>query len=187
MINYKKTIIGVLFFMLVFTAALMAQTNLERVTETVTPKFALGIGYPYASYKYNITEHTSMEVRGSYDQDNIQIYGLRGYYYYVKVSEQLPWERFESGGEKVGIIPRLIRPFVGLETDYVYFDTDDITGSGMVAYAFTGVEIELVRRLTLVCDMGVAYIKLQRFRSDADVEGVEYMANIGFNFYIFGI
>ena len=74
----------------------------------------------------------------------------------------------------------------GGEGDYVRFDTDDISGKGYVVYLFAGGEHFLTRRLTVSLDIGPAFIGLEGESSRVSVDGIEYVVNVGVNFYFRG-
>lgn len=74
--------------------------------------------------------------------------------------------------------------FIGGEGNYVSFDTNDVTGRGWIGYGFVGGECFLTERLSFNVDIGPAFISLEEDVFHLSVDGVEWIFNLGVNFYL---
>jgi len=131
-------------------------------SDDLTHRIGLGLGNPYVSLKYGISRKWSAELRGAFGS-GITVIGGRSYY---------NWNP-----ERRTVI------YCGVEMDYVTFDTEGISGSGYVGYAFVGGEHFITKRLTFTLDIGPAFIVLKENKFKLNVQGIEYVFNLGINFY----
>ncbi len=154
--NMKKkiTIFQIVFLLSIFSAGAHAGEFVD--------KLSFGIGYPYLGIKCDLTEEISVEARGAFDK-GVQIYGARGYYNFNPSSQLIP--------------------FAGLELDYVLFNSDDIEGSGFIAYPFLGGEYYLANNISLIMDFGPAFINLEEDEFELTVDGFEWVVNFGVYYY----
>ena len=131
--------------------------------DDLSHKLGIGLGYPYLSVKYGINSRWSGELRGAFGS-GIVVAGGRVYY--------------NLNPEKRAVI------YYGLEMDYVSFNTDDISGNGYLGLIFVGGEYFINKNLTVCMDIGPVYTKLADSEySDVSVSGIDWVVNIGINFY----
>ncbi len=133
--------------------------------ESIFSGFSLGFGYPYISLKYDINSQFDVETRYAFSE-NINIYGLRGYYSFLNE----------------GISQNSVNFFSGLELDYTTFD-DNISGGGIIAYPFIGGEYFFIDSFSLMMDFGPAFISLEEDEYNLTVDGFEWVVNMGMFFY----
>jgi hypothetical protein len=130
--------------------------------DDLNKRIGIGLGNPYISLKYGLSSKLSIEARGAFGS-GISVYGARFYYNFN------PKDR--------SVI------FIGGEGDFVSFDKEDISGTGYVVYAFVGGEYFITKRFTFNLDIGPAFIGLEEDELNLSVEGIEYVFNLGINFY----
>ena len=122
---------------------------------------SLGVGYPYASLKYDFK---ALAAEGRFvTGSGVQAYTGRGY-----------WNFHQSDK---------LKGFTGLEGGYIKFDTLDTKGTGSEAALFVGGEYFMSEKLSLMLDFAPTLISLKS--DDTDVSCVEYVVNMGF-YYHFG-
>ena len=152
-------ILGIILFSL--TGAMASDSDLNH-------KFGVGLGWPYLSFKYCFHQNWAIEARGAYE-DEIGVYGMRTYYNFNHY--------------KKGLL------FTGLGIDYVGFvlPVDDggkkVDGEGYAFSLFIGGEYFINQRFALSADIGTAYIGLNEDEFDLTVSGIEFVVNLGVNFY----
>lgn len=122
-------------------------------------KYAIGLGYPYLSFKYNLNPKIALEVRGAFDT-GINVFGGRFYYNFIKENK--------------------LSLFTGGELDYTSFNVEDTKGSGIVLLPFIGGEYPLNNKYSISFDFGPSYINLlDSSDSSISIEGIEWVINIG--------
>lgn len=128
------------------------------------PKFALGVGNPYFSCSYDLSENISIEPRFASNfssSDPLTIYGLRMYYIDAK---------------------RAIGVCYGLELDSIDFqDEESHQRSGVMGGVFVGCTWSISRNMQLLADIGPYFISLH----NAYTTGFEWIVNTGLRVYIF--
>ncbi len=156
-------ILGIIMFSFAGTTAEASDTN-----HSASGGFGIGLGWPYLSFKYGFHQNWAIEARSAYE-DKIGVYGMRGYYNFNHY--------------KKGLL------FTGLGIDYVGFvlPTDDggkkVHGEGYVFSLFLGGEYFINQRFALSADIGPAYVGLNEDEFDLSVTGIEFIVNLGLNFY----
>jgi hypothetical protein len=60
-----------------------------------------------------------------------------------------------------------------------------VSGKGDVIYPFLGGECFIIKRFALTLDIGPAFIYLEEDEFNLSVKGVEYLFNLGINFYLY--
>lgn len=130
--------------------------------DDLTNRIGIGAGNPYISIKYGLTPKFSVETRGAFGS-GISVGGAR-LYYNLNPNQKAVF-------------------FLGGEGDYVSFDTDDLSGNGYVGYIFTGGEYFISKKFTFTLDIGPALVGLKEDELASNVEGVEWLFNLGINWY----
>lgn len=153
----KRFLLAIIMVLLVgsLTTSIAVADNLDN-------RIGIGLGNPYFSIKYGLSSRFSIEGRAAFGS-GIFAGGARLYY------------NFNPEGRTV--------IFVGGEGDYVSFDVDDVEGIGLVGYGFVGGEYFITRRFTFNLDIGPAYIFLKENQLDFDEHGLEWVFNLGINYY----
>jgi len=129
---------------------------------------SLGLNYPGVGLKYGLSDHVSAELRMQYDPD-AQAYGLRGY-----------WHWLGGGGRRLGL-------YSGLEADYVTFRHEDLSGPGYAVLGFCGVEYYVVSWLSVLLDVGPAWVGVYDPVSGVSAAGLEFVVNAGVYWYFMGV
>ncbi|MFW6134236.1 MAG: hypothetical protein ACOC5R_01510 [Elusimicrobiota bacterium] len=145
---------------IILVIAMMTVSN--GITAGTGKKLAVGINYPGLGVRYGITDSVCMELKGQY-QDDIIVAGLRSYKYFSSLSG--------------------VHPFVGIEADFVDFKGDQSEGSGIALEIYGGGEYFLTKNLSFQLDIGPAYIALSDKNYDVSEDGIEFIANMGINWY----
>lgn len=156
--KWAVLILGIIIFSFTGTTAGASNTN---------HKFGIGLGWPYLSFKYGFHQNWAIEARGAYE-DEIGVYGMRGYY--------------NLNHYKKGLL------FTGLGIDYVDYvlsedNQKDVEGEGYVCSLFVGGEYFINERFALSADIGPVYVGLSEDEFDLSVSGIEFVVNLGVNFY----
>jgi len=142
------------------TLAIVVSVPIIGYADDLSTRLGIGIGYPYVALKYGFSSKTSGEIRVAFSE-RIMVYGVRGYH------------NFNPRDKSV--------LFIGFELDSVTFEEEHISGDGNVSMLFTGFEHFVSKSLSFCMDIGPAYIILHS--GDMDVEGIEWVYNLGINFY----
>ncbi|MDI6792092.1 MAG: hypothetical protein QME81_04395 [bacterium] len=137
----------------------------EAQAVDLSGRLGIGLNYPGVSIKYGIGPKVVIEARGQLEED-ITVYGSRLYYNFGR--------------------DRVMNLFLGGEADYVKFKGKDSEGSGFAVEAFVGGEYFLMKNLSLTTDIGPAYISLKDDDKDESEKGMEYVVNVGVNYYFGG-
>jgi len=131
--------------------------------EAVKGDFGVGLNYPGIGIRYLFSNRLSLECKGQY-ADDITVAGLRGYYYLSSRAN--------------------ILLFTGIETDYISFKGEESEGTGIASEFFVGGEYFFIRNISIQLDIGPAYIYLKDKDVSVTVDGIEYVVNIGINYYL---
>ena len=125
-------------------------------------RFGIGLGYPYLSFKYRLSNKFSVEAVGSFSK-GVEIYGGRVYWNFLHL-------------DKTAV-------YAGLEGDYAKFDLEGIAGKGYLGTIFVGGEYFLSRAFSVSMDFGPVYSRI-REKNDSSLEqkGTDIMLNIGVYF-----
>ena len=123
---------------------------------------AIGVGYPYLSIKYGLTDKYHLEARYAFSED-IKIYGGRVYSLFGQIDD--------------------VSLLAGLEVDYTKFEDDEISGSGTIVYPFVGGEYFVLDKFSVIMDLGPAFISLREDEYDLTVDGFEWVVNLGIYWY----
>lgn len=128
-------------------------------------RLGVGLNYPGVNVKYGITPKVAIEARGQFEK-NITLFGPRFYY------------NFSSN--------KIMNLFLGGEADWIKFKGEISKGSGFAVETFVGGEYFLTKNLSLTTDIGPAYISLKDADGKKSSEGIEYVVNVGVNYYFGG-
>lgn len=128
-------------------------------------KSAIGLNYPGFGIRYFLSDNFAIEGRGQFTKD-IVVGGLRSYYYFKLESKVLL--------------------FGGLEADFVSFKGDKSKGTGFAGELFVGGEYFFAEKLSLQMDIGPAFISLKDKDTSISESGVEFVVNLGINYYFGG-
>jgi len=127
---------------------------------------ALGVNYPGVNFKLFFSDTFAAEVRGQY-ADKVLTGGVRGYYY----------------PSILGFNNARLRPFLGVEGDYLSFRDRLSKGSGTAFGAVGGLEYFLSERVSVQTDSGPFYIALQDGRTALRQGGLEFVLDFDVDFY----
>jgi hypothetical protein len=142
----------------------LCSINPNVYPESLKGKIGIGGGNPYVCLKYYLSPELSIEARGAFGS-GVNVYGGRFYFNF-------------SSGDKIVL-------FLGGEGGYIQFGKDDVSGEGWLGYGFVGGEYFIInKRVAVTLDIGAAFINLEEEEFNLGVEGVEYIFNIGVNFYL---
>jgi hypothetical protein len=131
--------------------------------KNVKNNFAIGLGYPYLSAKCKLIRNIFTEIRTVFE-NNIQIYGIRGYYNFSSYNP-LFW-------------------FTGFELDYTIFSNKGVSGDGFIIYSFVGAEHFINEKFSIVLDIGPAFITLKERNFNLSVDSFEWVINLGVYCYL---
>ena len=157
----RRTLAALLLIFSFSTTAFASSLDDAPTSGTV----GLGLNYPGLGVRYFLTDQYSLEAKAQIEKDT-SVGGLRAYRYFSAIS---------------GILP-----FAGLEADYISFKGDGVKGSGFAGSAFLGGEFFFARSFSAQFDFGPSYIQLKDKKSSLSVSGIEYVMNIGLNYYFGG-
>jgi len=129
--------------------------------------WALGLNYPGASVRYFPADDKGLELLGQ-SQDGVFTGALRYYLYPASL---------RSG---------FISPYFAFEGDYLNFKGDYSKGKGWGCGAYAGAEYGLSPRFSAQADLGAMYVSLKDNSTDLSEGGLEFLLNLGFNFYFGG-
>ncbi|MFA6004735.1 MAG: hypothetical protein WC881_11785 [Elusimicrobiota bacterium] len=124
--------------------------------------FGLGLNYPGLGLRYFLNDRNALEAKAQVDKD-VVLGGLRLYNYFRPAPS--------------------LSLFIGGEADYVHYKGEISRGSGAAGQIFGGFEYFVLPSVSLQADFGPAYVYLKDQRESVSVNGIEYAANFGFNFY----
>ena len=125
-------------------------------------RWALGLNYPGASLRFHPNERYALEGRFQ-AESGVWAGGFRGYRYFSAMGR--------------------VRPFAGLEGDYVGFKENAAKGSGLAGIAFAGGECFFARRLAAQLDVGAGWLGLKDNATNLTDGGLEFVVNVGVNLY----
>jgi hypothetical protein len=153
-----------LLILVLFTSLINLKIPSSIHAESLKRRIAIGVGKPYVSLKYGLSPKFSIEARGAFGT-GVNMYGARLYYNFTPK-------------DKVVL-------FFGVEGGYIRFSKDDVSGKGYVIYPCLGGECFILKRLALTLDIGPAFIYLEEDEFNLSIKGVEYLFNLGINFYLY--
>lgn len=130
--------------------------------------FNLDLNYPGAAVRYFPAQGKALELFGQ-SQDKIFAGGLRYYYY------------------PAGLARGALLPFMAAEADFTSFKGRYSKGTGIGGGLFGGVEYFLGRRISVQTDIGALYLSVQDKDTSLGESGLEFIMNLGFNFYFGGV
>lgn len=125
-------------------------------------KFGIGINFPGIGLRYFLSDKISLELKGQYEPD-ILVAGVRGYRYF-NTKERL-----------------LL--FSGLEMDAIFFKDTVSEGNGLAIEIFVGGEYFFAKKFSFQFDFGPALIGLFDRNTRLSVGGIEFIINLGTNYY----
>ena len=148
----------------------------------------IGLGWPYASVKYNMSDRTAVEARYAAGS-GVNVLAGRLYWNFSKYSKIKSDEKFDYPAlyKAQHIKPNIsyenrLDLFTGFEGGYVKFNTLDMTGTGYECAVLAGGEYFFSKRVSLMLDFSPTLIGL---KSDGyKVNGVEWVLNMGIYFYL---
>ena len=123
---------------------------------------AVGVNYPGFGVRYFLKDKIAPEFKLQFES-GVSVLGLRGYYYLSKTAKYLL--------------------FSGLEFDIISFKGGDSKGSGFAGEIFIGGEYFFAKNFSFQLDLGPAIISLKDKDTSESVNGAEYVANLGVNYY----
>jgi len=151
------------------------------VYSTDFSNFSLGLGYPYVSVKYNLSEKTAAEFR-YINSSGINVYAGRFYWNFKAMPGAVSRDYVHQTAKKYD---KTIL-FTGFEGGYIKFNTLDVKGSGTEIAGFIGGEHFISKQLSLLLDFAPTFISLKDSDySDVKVSGIEFVVNLGL-YYRFG-
>jgi hypothetical protein len=173
-----------LFFIAFLSAASAARAADASLTDQQAPKaaeqpknsysvpaagsFNLDLNYPGAAVRYFPADGNALELFGQ-GQNKIFAGGLRYYYY------------------PAGLAHGALLPFMAAEADFTSFKGRYSKGTGIGGGLFGGVEYFLGRRISVQTDIGALYLSIQDKNTSLGESGLEFIMNLGFNFYFGGV
>jgi hypothetical protein len=129
--------------------------------------FNLDINYPGAAVRYFPAAGRGLELFGQ-DQDRIFTGGFRYYYYPASLAHEA------------------LCPYMAAEADFTSFRGRYSKGTGIGGGLYGGAEYFLSRRFSVQTDIGALYLSLQDKKTSLGESGLEFVMNIGFNYYFGG-
>ena len=126
-------------------------------------EFGITGGYPYLGLKYNFSDKISGEARYA-TGSGVNVYAGRFYWNFIRY-------------DKLSL-------FTGPEFGYVNFNTYDMKGTGYETGVMLGMEYFITPGFSFMMDFTPVVIGLKS--DDYKVSGVEFVLNLGLNFYFGG-
>lgn len=130
-------------------------------TEHISVKVSINLGNPYISLK--VGRKWNVEARGAFGSG-------------IKVFSGRILRNFSDQDKNINL-------FAGAEAGTISFDRT-ISGKGFLGYAFVGEEYFITPEFALNLDAGIGYLSLTEKVTKIDVAGIEYIVNLGINFYL---
>ncbi len=125
---------------------------------------AVGLNYPGLSLRYCLTDKYAAELRGQFD-DNGSVVGARVNRFFGARKEQK------------------LCYLLGVEGDIVNYKGVVSTGKGFAGEVYFGGEYYFVKNMSFLMDFGPAMIVLEDNSTQTSVNGIEFVVNIGINYY----
>ena len=144
-------------------------------------KFAVGIEYIGGEIVYGFKEAWSAELRFLTDKTSTDFGDLNTYVAGLRLDRH-----FKTG--------RRLQYYAGLEGAYIfsgiksaggYSSSREYSANGEAFGAYGGVELYILRRLSITFDMGPYYMLLKERTSQADNNGLEFVISSSVRFFIF--
>jgi hypothetical protein len=126
----------------------------------------VNLNYPGLGLRIGVSRRLLLELR-TQRGNNVSAYGLRGYYY------------FNPKRDKLSL-------FAGVEADIISFKGEVSEGNGFAVIGFLGGEYFLSKKFSLQLDFGPAYYSITDKGSNLSESGLDYLVNVGLNFYLRG-
>ena len=149
---------------------------------------AISINYPGLGYKFQFDGRRSFEIRIQYlDEDGTRntAAGARGYYYSFIGNNENKWAGQENNEDIPDFsLQNKTRYFIGWEIDYIGYTADNIRSSGFAVEAFSGLEYLFSKNMSFQADIGPAYVSLSDSSSSLNSSGLEFVINLGVNWYV---
>jgi hypothetical protein len=151
----------------------LAAVPVRAVEDAAAPRvpaagaFNLDLNYPGAAFRYFTSQGRAIELFG---QDHAHIFagGLRYYYYPASLAKAA------------------LCPYLAGEADFTSFKGRYSKGTGIGGGLYGGTEYFLGSRTSLQADIGALYLSIQDKNTSLGESGLEFVMNIGFNFYFGG-
>jgi hypothetical protein len=135
------------------------------LAESIAKRWGVGLNYPGLSVKYGINEKNALELKSQFGE-GIFVIGPRYYYNF-------------NPKDKAVI-------FLGGEVAYISFKGDESEGSGFCVGGFVGGEYFVNKNFAVSMDIGPVYITLKDKDTSLDESGVDFVLNLGLNYYFGG-
>lgn len=124
--------------------------------------YSVGLIYPGVSLRWRATPSYAVELRGE-SSGGVRALGLRGY--------------------RFGRVQGKLTPFLGVEADWLGFDTDGVKGDGRGFVVFAGGDYFFHPRFSLQLDLGAGWLELREKAGAQSANGVEFVLNTGVYFH----
>ncbi|MFI5362155.1 MAG: hypothetical protein ACHQ49_09320 [Elusimicrobiota bacterium] len=124
----------------------------------------LDLNYPGAALRYFWSGQSALETRTQFQKNEFSI-GSRVYWY----------PAFLAAGK--------FFPYLCPEIDFVAFKTASLSGSGLAAGGFAGIEYALSRSFALQTDVGGEYFSVKEKGASITQNDLEFILNFGVNYY----
>ncbi|MEM4367749.1 MAG: hypothetical protein QXO21_01860 [Candidatus Anstonellales archaeon] len=125
-------------------------------------EFALGLGWPYISLKYEFLKKFALETKAA-TFEGIDVFSLRGYWNFNRYKK--------------------LKNFLGTEAGYITFDTLGLTGNGYEFGLFVGSEYFVMKNLSIFCDLSSVFISLSHRK--LEVNSIEFVVNLALYWYFY--
>jgi len=129
--------------------------------------YNLSINYPGAALRYFVADGKGLELLAQ-SQSGVLVGGLRYYRYPARLR---------------GVS---LNPYWAVEGDYLSFKGDVSKGKGWGCGLYAGAEYRLGRRLAVQTEFGAMHVSLTDKSTDLSESGLEFLINLGINFYFGG-
>jgi hypothetical protein len=131
-------------------------------TRAGAEQWALGVGYPYLSLKYDFMPEISAEAKWA-GGDGISVYAGRGYWNFIHTQS--------------------LKAFTGVEAGGLVFNTLGLFGTGLEYGVFVGGSYRLFASLDLTLDIGPSIIQMEAREQTA--AGIEWIITTGLLWYVY--
>jgi len=155
-LNFKE---GFMSKFLIFIIFIMSESGINLNAG----EFGITGGYPYLGLKYNFSDKISAEARYA-TGSGVNVYSGRFYWNFIRY-------------DKLSL-------FTGPEFGYVNFNTYDMKGTGYETGVMLGGEYFITPGFSFMIDFTPTIIGLKS--DNYKVSGVEFVFNLGLNFYFSG-
>lgn len=146
---------------------LAASAQEELAYQQAKGAFNLNLNYPGVAFRYFAAEGKGLELLAQ-SQSGVLVSGLRYYRYPARLR---------------GVS---LNPYWAVEGDYLSFKGDVSKGKGWGCGLYAGAEYRLGRRLAVQTEFGAMHVSLTDKSTDLSESGLEFLINLGINFYFGG-